>query len=142
MDETDTKLITLLQENARMPVADLARALGLARTTVQARLERLEQRGVILGYTVILGAEALPPLRATILLQIEPRTTADVLSKLKSVPGIVAVSTTSGRFDLLVEVASQTSDALDMMIDQIVAARGVTRSESLIQLTTKFDRRT
>ena len=142
MDETDTQLIALLQENARMPVADLARVLGLARTTVQARLERLEQRGVILGYTVILGAEALPPLRATILLQIEPRTTADVLSKLKSIPGIVAVSTTSGRFDLLVEVASQTSDALDKMIDQIVAARGVTRSESLIQLTTKIDRRT
>lgn len=142
MDETDTKLIALLQENARLPVADLARVLGLARTTVQARLERLEQRGVILGYTVVLGAEALPPLRATILLQIEPRTTADVLSKLKSIPGIVAVSTTSGRFDLLVEVASQTSDALDMMIDQIVAARGVTRSESLIQLTTKIDRRT
>lgn len=142
MDETDQKLIALLSENARLPIADLARAIGLARTTVQTRLARLERNGTIQGYSVRLGAEALPPLRATILLQIEPRTTPAVLSRLKRLSGVRSVHTTSGRFDLLVEVAASSTEELDQLIDDIVAAKGVSRSESLVHLGTKLDRRT
>ena len=141
MDETDQRLIALLRENARTPVADLARAMGLARTTVQARLDRLEARGDIQGYTVRLGSEAAPLLRATILLQIEPRAGPAVLGRLRPMPGVIAVSTTSGRYDLLIDVAAHTTDALDAMIDQIIAERGVTRSESLVHLSRKIDRR-
>ena len=142
MDETDQHMITALSRNARLPVADLARQLGLARTTVQARLERLEARGIIKGYALRLGSEAAPPLRATVLLQIEPRSGPEVLARLKSLSGVVAVSTTSGRYDFLVEVAAHTTDALDEMIDHIIEARGVIRSESLVHLSTKIDRRT
>lgn len=67
-DETDQNLLTLLRENARRPVADLARRLGLARTTVQARIERLESSGVISGYTLRTSAQARPPLQATVLI--------------------------------------------------------------------------
>ena len=73
-DETDRELLTCLAENARLPVATLARKLGLARTTVQARLDRLEASGVIAGYTLRLGQDARPALRATALVSIEPRT--------------------------------------------------------------------
>ncbi len=62
-DEIDQNLLTLLRENARRPVADLARRLGLARTTVQARIERLETSGVISGYTLRISAQARPPYR-------------------------------------------------------------------------------
>ena len=141
MDETDTRLIGLLQENARMPVADLARALGLARTTVQARLERLETKGLITGYTVRLGGAMAPKLRATILLQIEPRSGPGVLSHLRALSGVIAVHTTSGRFDMLVEAIAEPTEALDALVDDIVEARGVMRSESLVQLSTKLDRR-
>ena len=72
-DETDLALMALLGENARLPVATLARKLGLARTTVQARLDRLESSGVIQGYSLRLGSSARPPLRATVLVSIEPR---------------------------------------------------------------------
>ena len=135
IDETDRALIASLQANARQPVADLARTLGLARTTVQARLDRLERNGTIIGYTARLGATADAPLRATALVSIEPR------SRLRNLPGIRVVHTTSGRFDLLVQIAADTTQELDETLDKIGEARGVNSSESLIHLSTKLDRR-
>lgn len=140
MDETDQALITLLQENARLPVATLARRLGIARTTAQARLERLESCGVIAGYTLRLSARSHPALRATALLSIEPRSGPAVLARLKSLPEVRQVHTTSGRFDLIVTIEAATTEALDETLDRIGEARGVKGSESLIHLANKLDR--
>ncbi|MEK0163121.1 Lrp/AsnC family transcriptional regulator [Phaeobacter sp. JH20_36] len=139
-DETDQHLLTLLRENARRPVADLARRLGLARTTVQARIERLETSGVISGYTLRTSSQARPPLQATVLISIEPRSGPEVLARLRGLPGVEVVHTTSGRFDLLAQVVAQTTAELDETIDRIGEARGVRSSESLIHLATKLDR--
>lgn len=141
IDNTDQMLLTLLRENARAPVSELARRLGLARTTVQARIERMEKAGVIAGYTLRANSATQPPLRATVLVSIEPRTGPAVLARLKSLPGIEVVHTTSGRFDLLVQVAAGTTAELDDTLDRIGEARGVRSSESLIHLATKLDRR-
>ena len=140
LDETDHALIAALSENARLPVADLARRCGLARTTVQARLDRLEQRGVIAGYTVRRGAALKPALRATVLISVAPNETPTVLSRLKSMPQVEAVHTTSGRFDLLVTLTADSTEALDTTLDRIGEAKGVRSSESLIHLSTKIDR--
>ncbi|KGM88312.1 transcriptional regulator, AsnC family [Roseovarius mucosus DSM 17069] len=139
-DETDRALIALLQENARLPVATLARRLGLARTTVQARLERLENTGVIAGYSVRLSQSVRPALRATALVSIEPRSGPAVLARLKSLPQVRRVHTTSGRFDLIVMIEANTTEALDETLDRIGEAKGVKGSESLIHLSTKLDR--
>lgn len=139
-DEIDQKLMTLLRENARRPVAELARQLGLARTTVQARIERLETTGMITGYTLRASAATRSPLQATVLISIEPRSGPDVLSRLRSLPGVQVVHTTSGRFDLLAQVVAKTTAELDQTIDRIGEARGVKSSESLIHLATKLDR--
>ena len=140
IDETDRMLLHLLRDDARAPVTDLARRLGLARTTVQARIERMEKSGVIAGYTLRSSAVTAPPLRATVLVSIEPRSGPAVLSRLKSLPGVEVVHTTSGRFDLLVQVAAATTAELDDTLDRIGEARGVKSSESLIHLSTKLDR--
>ena len=140
IDETDHALIGLLQENARMPVATLARRLGLARTTVQARLDRLETSGVIQGYTVRLGDRLRAPLRATALVSIEPRSAPAVLARLKSLPGVKTVHTTSGRFDLIVGLEAATTEELDETLDHIGESRGVRGSESLVHLSTKINR--
>jgi DNA-binding Lrp family transcriptional regulator len=140
LDETDRQILNLLGENARLPVADLARATGLARTTAQARLERLEARGIIEGYTLRLGAKAAPALKASILLQIEPVKGPAIFKRLKSLDEVMAVHTTSGRFDVLVDVAAPTTQALDTVIDTIISGGGVIRSESLVHLTTKIKR--
>ncbi|NVK15183.1 MAG: Lrp/AsnC family transcriptional regulator [Rhodobacteraceae bacterium] len=139
-DETDQRLVSLLRENARRPVAELARHLGLARTTVQARIERLESTGVITGYTLKSSAAARPPLQATVLMSIEPRSGPEVLARLRSLPGVEVVHTTSGRFDLLAQVVAQSTSELDETIDSIAEARGVRSSESLIHLATKLNR--
>lgn len=140
IDETDHELLALLRDNARMPVADLARRLGLARTTVQARIERLERGGVIAGYTLRTGDALRPALRATVLVAIEPRSGPAVLDRLRGLTGVEVVHTTSGRFDLLVQVAAATTAELDETLDRIGEARGVRSSESLIHLSTKLDR--
>ncbi len=141
MDEIDTSLIALLRQNARLPVASLAQSLGLARSTVQSRLERLERQGVIRGYTVRLGQAAeATTIRATALLQIEPRTLPAVLTRLKAVEEIATVHTTSGRFDLIVTLVAPSTQALDRALDAIGAAPGVRSSESLVHLSTRIDR--
>ncbi|MBY6138752.1 Lrp/AsnC family transcriptional regulator [Leisingera daeponensis] len=139
-DETDQRLVILLRENARRPVAELARHLGLARTTVQARIERLEATGVIAGYTLKSSAASRPPLQATVLMSIEPRSGPEVLARLRSLSGVEVVHTTSGRFDLLAQVVAHSTAELDDTIDRIAEARGVRSSESLIHLATKLDR--
>lgn len=140
IDATDRDLLNLLRENSRSPVAELARKLGLARTTVQARIERMETGGIIAGYTLRTSAATRPALHATVLVSIEPRSGPAVLGRLRVLPGVEVVHTTSGRFDLLIQVSAQTTDELDATLDSIGEARGVRSSESLIHLATKIDR--
>ena len=141
MDELDRNIIGLLGADARMSVATLARRLKVARSTIQARLERLETGGIIAGYTLKLGEHAREGrLRASVLLTIEPRAQAAILTRLKSIAEIERVHTTSGRFDLLLQIACPNTQVLDQVLDQIGAMTGVKSSESLIHLSTKFDR--
>jgi len=141
MDDLDRNILGLLGADARMSVATLARRLKVARSTIQARLERLETTGIIAGYTLKLGEEARQGrLRASVLLTIEPRAQAAILSRLKSFPEVERVFTTSGRFDLLMQLAAPNTQVLDQVLDQIGALTGVKSSESLIHLSTRIDR--
>lgn len=142
MDDIDARLLALLGDNARAPVATLARRLGLARSTVQARIDRLEAKGVIAGYALRLGAGAnAAEIRATVLLTIEPRATPAVLARLKGMRQVEAAHTASGRFDLVVTLSANSTAELDDTLDRIGAIDGVKGSESLIHLSTKIDRR-
>jgi DNA-binding Lrp family transcriptional regulator len=141
MDELDRNILGLLGADARMSVATLSRRMKVARSTIQARLERLETTGVIAGYTLKLGEGAREGrLRASVLLTIEPRAQAALLTRLKSIAEVERVFTTSGRFDLLLQIASPNTQVLDQVLDQIGAMTGVKSSESLIHLSTKIDR--
>ena len=141
LDDLDRALIAQLRADARQPLATLARRLKVARTTVQTRLERLEAQGVIVGYTVRLaegGAGA--QIRASVLLTIEPRAQAQILTRLRGLVEVERVHTTSGRFDLLIELAAQSTSALDRVLDEIGTIPGVRASESLIHLSTRLNR--
>jgi len=141
MDETDRELLTQLGRNARMPMATLARRLGLARSTVQARIDRLEARGIIAGYALKLGDGAREDqIRATVLITIEPRATPAVLARLKTLPQIEAAHTASGRFDMVLQLAARSTAELDKTLDAIGGTEGVKSSESLIHLSTRIDR--
>ncbi|MGR3365385.1 MAG: Lrp/AsnC family transcriptional regulator [Maritimibacter harenae] len=141
MDETDRRLLARLGENARAPIATLARDLGLARSTVQARIERLERSGVIAGYALRLGdATRAGQIRATVLLALEPRATAAVLKRLEKMPEVEAAHTASGRADLVLTLAAPNTAALDATLDVIGEIDGVKGSETLIHLSTKIQR--
>lgn len=93
IDATDTQLLTLLRDNARTPVTELARTLGLARTTVQTRIERLEDAGVIAGYTLRSSAATRPALCATVLVQITAASTAELdatLDRIGAARGVIS----------------------------------------------------
>lgn len=141
MDELDRNILALLGADARMSVATLARRLKVARSTIQSRLERLETTGAIVGYTLKLGEGARQGrLRASVLLMVEPRSQPNILTRLKSVAEVERVVTTSGRFDLLLQVSAPNTQVLDQVLDEIGAMTGVKSSESLIHLSTKIDR--
>ena len=141
MDDLDRSIITQLSQDARVSVAVLSRRLKVARSTVQARLERLESSGAIAGYPVRLGDSARSTgIRATVLVVIEPRSLAAILARLKTLPEVERIHTTSGRVDLALQLAAPSTSALDDVLDRIGGFDGVRSSESLIHLSTKLDR--
>jgi DNA-binding Lrp family transcriptional regulator len=141
MDDIDQNLLALLSDNARMSVSALAGALGIARTTTQARLERLERSGVIAGYTVRRGQTQMAArIVATVLIQLDLRAAPNVISRLKNMPNVRSCHTSSGRFDLILRVVCDSTKMLDDLLDEIGVMTGVKSSESLIELSAKFDR--
>jgi DNA-binding Lrp family transcriptional regulator len=141
LDETDRRLLALLGANARASVAKIGTKLGLARTTVQARLDRLERNGIIAGYTVKLSEDARAgQIRATVLIHITPAAQSAVLRQLERLPAVERVHTTSGRFDLACQLRTQSTLALDETLDRIGEIEGVLAMESLIHLSTRIDR--
>lgn len=141
MDDLDRNILTQLSQDARVSVAVLARRLKVARSTVQARLERLESSGAIAGYTLRLGESARATrIRATVLVVIEPRALPPILTRLRAMPQVERVHSTSGRVDLLLQLACASTSELDETLDRIGGVEGVRSSESLIHLSTKLDR--
>ena len=141
LDETDRALLALLSRNARAPATDLARRLGVARTTVQARIERLERLGAIQGYTIRAGEAAARRIRAYVLIQVEPRAAPAVASALQRMGEVESLHTTSGRFDLAAQIGAEDTERLDAALDRIALVDGVRGMETLVQLATKVDRR-
>ena len=138
----DEELIALLRVDAREPVASLARKLGLSRTTVQDRLRRLEQAGIISGYSLKLSRDVdSGGMRAFVTLSVEPRRQVDVGKTLARFPQIETLHTVSGKYDLVAQVRTNTSEDMDRLIDGVGLIPGVTRIETAVILSTKLDRR-
>lgn len=138
----DEELIALLKADAREPVASLARKLGLSRTTVQDRLRRLEEAGVIASYSIRLSREMEQGgMRAFVTLAVEPRRQIEVGKALSRFPQIETLHTVSGKFDLVAQVKTASSEAMDRLIDGIGQIPGITRIETSVILSTKLDRK-
>ena len=141
MDDLDQHLLARLQENARAPVAELARSLGLSRTTVQSRIARLERRGVIAGYAVRTShVHEQSQVHAFVMLTIQPKAAGLVATAMRKMPGVRRLQSVSGVFDLIAMVSAADVAAMDGLIDEIGALAGVERTNSSIVLSTKFDR--
>ena len=141
LSHTDQILLSLLRENARLSTAALARRLGVSRTTVQSRIERLEARGVISGYGVRLSPAYEEGLvRAHVLLTVTPKLADKVVRGLRALTPVRTLHSVSGNFDMIVIVESSSIGDLDALLDQIGAMEGVERTLSSIILSTRIDR--
>ena len=141
LSDADQALLSLLRDNARASTAELARRLGVSRTTVQSRIERLEQRGVIAGYGVRLSSDyEQGQVRAHVLLTVTPKLADKVVRSLRAVAPVRTLHSVSGNFDMIVIVEASSIRELDLLLDQIGALDGVERTSSSIVLSTRIDR--
>lgn len=135
MDDIDRKLLSLLRDNARLPVASLAKTLGVSRGTAQNRIDRLTERGTIQGFTVRAPAER-PSVRAIMMIEVEGERTDAIVKELRGHPEVTAVHTTNGRWDMVVELNTETLESFDRVLHRIRLITGVAGSETSLLLST------
>jgi DNA-binding Lrp family transcriptional regulator len=137
MDAFDERLITLLRHDARRSISDLAIDLGASRATVRNRMEQLRKSGTILGYTVILRADAVDQhVRGIMMVEIEGHAADRVVRALGGFPEVSTVHTTNGRWDLVVELGTATLTDFDTVLRRIRLIPGITGSETSLLLAT------
>jgi len=141
LTEADEVLLATLREDARASTAQIARKLGVSRTTVQSRIEKLERQGVIAGYTVRVHDEVEQGhIRAHIMITVLPKQMAQVVKALQAIAEIRELHSVSGPYDLVALGMAATVGDIDVLTDRIGALDGVERTTSAIVLATKFER--
>ena len=143
VDHLDAALIELLAAEPRVGVLEASRRLRVARGTVQARLERLQDRGVITGYGPDVDPAALGyAVTAFVTLEIRQAGGHDpVAERLAAIPEVLEVHTITGPGDMLCRVVARSNADLQRVIDAIVSAEGVVRCASMISLATQVPRK-
>jgi DNA-binding Lrp family transcriptional regulator len=141
LDDLDRRLLALLQANARESTAQLARRLGVARTTVLARLARLERERVVTGYTVRLAAdESDRSVQAYVGIVTDPKQGREVTRALAALPELQQLSSVSGEFDYIALLRADTTARLDALLDEIGQIAGVARTTTSVVLARRVDR--
>lgn len=140
MDTTDQELINLLKNNGRESTTALARMLGLSRSTVQDRISRLEDRGIIAGYTIKFNEDyKRRQITAHVLIQLNPKFADQILHNLKKMPRLKAVYAVSGIYDMIALVKAEAIEDIDRTLDDIGRLEGIEKTTSSIVLSTKFE---
>lgn len=140
MDAKDKKLINLLLENSRASTTTLARTLGLSRSTVQDRLKRLEDRGIIAGYTIRFNDEYQQrQISAQVMMTFQPKYCAAILQALKKMPGVASIFAVSGIYDLITTLRAETTEELDETLDEIGGLQGMEKTTTSIILSKKYE---
>ena len=141
LDEIDTQILALLMDDARMPVATIAKRVDIARTTAIARISNLEKRGIIAGYGVRLNQDLYQPaVRAYVGIAVDPRRTAALVKLLEKMPQVETLCAVSGPVDYMLTLRCQSTGELDRVLDQIGATDGVRQTSTSIILTKRIDR--
>lgn len=138
MDDADRKLIAALRRDSRKTLSELSADMGLSRTTVRSRIDRLVRDGVILGFTVVLKEETRQsPVRGLMLLGIEGHGTDRIVHRLSGIPAVQTIHSTNGKWDLIAEIGTETLEELDSVLAEIRRFDGVMTSETNLLLATR-----
>jgi DNA-binding Lrp family transcriptional regulator len=140
IDQIDRRLLALLQANAREPVATLARKLGVARTTVQERIARLQKNGTIRGYSITLGRDPFDQYSdAVALIKTSHKKQKSVVAFLRDFPEIKSCHSLSDDHDLMVRIRVIHLEDLLPVLQEIEILPGVEIVKSIVVLATYFD---
>ncbi len=135
LDIKDKQLIALMRMDARTPVIKLAQSLGVSRATVQNRIKKLEQNKIILGYTLKLTPDAeTHPVRLFMNISVVAKEEAHIIEKLRRHPEVVAIHHTSGRWDLIAEIRSESLPLLNSLLGEIRLINGIEKTETNLLL--------
>ncbi len=135
VDDLDRKLISLLRTDGRAPVTTLARQLGVTRATVNSRLDRLLESGKVLGFTVRMRDDhGDDDVRAISLIEVEGRSTNEVIMALRGLAEIQSLHTTNGGWDLVAEIRCESLAQFDQVLGRIRSVDGVINSETSLLL--------
>ncbi|MEL4181482.1 Lrp/AsnC family transcriptional regulator [Roseateles sp. PN1] len=135
MDTLDQQLLALLRADARSSVATLAHKLKVSRGTVTNRIAKLEDAGVIVGYTVRLRPDETPnEITAWMSIAVEGNKTREVISILLGEPGVAGLFDTNGRWDLLAELRAATLGELAEVLERVRLIKGIGATETSIHL--------
>ncbi len=141
MDQKDKILINLLRENARTSTSELARKMRMSRTTIQDRIRKLENRGDISGYTVLLSKELTEnTVTAHVTVKVEPSAQTKAIRHIQKMQAARALYTISGEYDLIVILEARNTAFLDKALDELTEVNGIERTKTSIILRTKFER--
>ncbi|MFK5981106.1 MAG: Lrp/AsnC family transcriptional regulator [Rhizobiaceae bacterium] len=142
MDSIDTRIISALRRNARISITELSAHLGVTRATIRSRIDKLCNGGEILGFTTVLKGDAHDlPVTGVMLIEVEGKGTNRVITQLDGMPTILAIHTTNGKWDLIIELGTQTLADLDAVLRDIRLIDGITNSETNLYLSTKRSNR-
>lgn len=143
LDELDARLLLQLADSPRSGVLEASRRLGVARGTVQARLERLQRDGVITGFGPDISPSAIGyGVTAFATLQIRQGRGREVAAHLTAIPEVLEVHTITGDADMLCRIVARSNDDLQHVIDRVVADENITRLSSNIALHAHLPYRT
>lgn len=135
LDARDQGLLALLRADARMSVVELGKRLGVSRATVQTRMRRLEEQNIILGYTVALHDDTdKPAVRAFMSIAAQNSKEHDVIVALRGNPQVTAVHHTTGRWDLIAEIQTDTLASFNAIVGSLRLIDGVTDTETNLLL--------
>lgn len=136
LTDLDYKLLSALREDGRAPVAKLSRRLGVARATVNNRLERLIASGTIIGFSARIRDDSDPTeVRAITLIELGGRAAKKVIGELRGFPEIYALHTTNGGWDLVAELRTESLASFDRVLGRIRSVEGIFNSETSLLLS-------
>jgi DNA-binding Lrp family transcriptional regulator len=137
MDETDHQLLSLLRQDARLSIADLAHKLAVSRGTVTNRITKLEDAGIIVGYTVRVRPDVQRnDIKAWMSIAVEGNQTRSVISHLLGEPNVATLHDTNGRWDLLAELRAENLQELGKTLERVRLVKGISNTETSIHLET------
>jgi len=140
-DATDREILALLREDGRASTAQLGRRLGLSRTTVHSRIERLLARQVITGFTVRMGPDQeRGQIQAHVMITLVRKLQARAEAALRQLPEVRKLYAVSGQHDCIAIVVTDTVGEMDRLLDLIGSLDGIDRTVSSIVLSTRIDR--